>query len=59
MTKSRKALLLPLRAFVASVTTADGKEFTTTIYGTNPYEAEQTYLKEKGVTRVVVRSEIR
>jgi hypothetical protein len=53
--KSR--IVVPDRAFVATITEANGQTFTTTIYGPNAYEAERRAATNG--RRVVVRSELR
>lgn len=59
MSNKRRDLIPALRVFVASITTTAGQEYTTTIYGPTPDAAEQTYLREPNIARVVVRSEMR
>jgi hypothetical protein len=50
--------LVPLRAFVATVTTKDGRTFTTTAHGRTPDDAERQAEAEHDAARAVVRSEM-
>jgi hypothetical protein len=47
------------RAFTATITTADGEQFTTTVHGSNAYDAERTAELERPGATVIVRSEQR
>jgi len=51
---------VPDRAFVATITTHDGRTFTTTVYGRHATEAEARALADRpDAARVVVRYEMR
>jgi len=54
----RRARVEICRAWVATVTTAAGDVYTTTVHGPNPTEAEQRYSAAHPGDRVVLRLEL-